>query len=55
MMLCFLLDEVARLSDTLLPMYQTVQYHIPDIILTLTQFALYVRFSAWSMKNMSVI
>jgi len=54
-MLRFLLDEVAHLSDTLLPMYQTVQYHIPDMILTLTQLALYVNFSAWSMKNMSVI
>jgi hypothetical protein len=54
-MLYILLDEIAHLSDTLVPMYETVQHHIPDMILMLTQLARYVNFSAWSMKNMSVI
>jgi hypothetical protein len=54
-MLCILLDEVAHLSDTSVLMYQTVQHHIPDMILILMQLARYVNFSAWSMKNISVI
>jgi hypothetical protein len=53
-MLCVLLDEVAHLSDTLVLMYQTVQHHILDMILTLTHRVQYVNFSVWSMKNMSV-
>ena len=54
-MLCILLDKVVHLSDTLVPMYQTVQHYIPDMILTLMQLAWYVNFSAWSVTNVSVI
>jgi hypothetical protein len=53
-MLCILVDEAAHLSETLVAMYQAVQHHIPDVILTLEQLGWCLNCSAWFMKNVSI-